>query len=323
LSKRPAFTTLQQHYSPLRKTGPKPLTATYLAPPSPSKRPANIAASAETTRLQTDLLQLHLLHRDAPAVDASWRASARRALQARHADLALRSRQVRDAELEAVERANVAALRAWAGPGASGALEAKIQGLDAVLTGLWGLDGPGGRYARVVRRFEKWCHRMVEADALRQRVAEGREDAFLLLVGLGGAGNAVADDDHVVVGGLDDAWKDDVAGLMRRLDGWARQLHHLGDVPNFEEAAAGPAPGQDNPGGNGRQEAGSSLCRILDGCRSLVRDMLAELAVMEDIERVVVEREMDWIRRMNREEDSVTRHDDSDTPRPGAVWRVV
>ncbi|ROT35708.1 hypothetical protein SODALDRAFT_352625 [Sodiomyces alkalinus F11] len=333
LSKRPAFTTLQQHYSPLRKTGPKPLTATYLAPPSPSKRPANIAASAETTRLQTELLQLHLLHRDAPATHASWHASARRALEARHADLALHNRQVSDAEVEVVERANVATLLAWGGTGAAtgvGTLEQKIQVLDAVLTGLWGLDSPGGRYARVARRFERWCDRMVGADALRQRISsQDHDDAFLLLLGLGEAGNGTGngngtavEDGHVLVGGLDDAWKDDVAGLVRRLDGWRRQLHHLGDAPRIDGAAGAASAHENSAGDGGKQEMVSSLCRILEGCRSLVGDMLAELAIMEDIERAAVENETDWIRRMNREEDLVARHNHCDTPRAGAVWRV-
>lgn len=135
-------------------------------------------------------------------------------------------------------------------------------------------------------------------------------------------GNAVGDG-RVLVGGLDDAWKDDVAGLVRRLDGWRRQLHQLGDVPRVEGAAC-PASGHlETSGGDGVQEMRSSLCRILEGCRSLIRDMLAELTVMEDIERAVVGREMDWIRRMNREEDSITRRDDCDTPRAGAIWRVV
>ncbi|RYC58727.1 hypothetical protein CHU98_g7474, partial [Xylaria longipes] len=69
-ARRPVFSTNQQHYSPAKTLAPKPLTSTFLAPPSPSKQPVNVALTAETSRLQTELLQLSLLHREAPGVSA-------------------------------------------------------------------------------------------------------------------------------------------------------------------------------------------------------------------------------------------------------------
>ncbi|KAF5630894.1 AGA1 A-agglutinin anchor subunit [Fusarium sp. NRRL 52700] len=277
---RPAFSTLQQHYSPAKSSAPKPLTSTFLAPPSPSKLPANVAASAETSRLQTELLQLHLLHRDAPTVDATWRASAQRKLGGRFSELASASKQIDDQEKAEVERENILALRKWA---VGGGLEERIQILDAAVAGLWALEEPGGRYARVVRRFERWVDRMCEIEEARRA---------------GGA--LIQESDVLFIGELDSAWKDECAGLVRRLDTIKRQLDQLGVF-----ASDGPEGDQ------------SSLHRMVEGSRELVQGMLTELAVMDDIERDALAREDGWIERMNRDDEM------EDTPRAGAVWRAV
>ncbi|RBA09124.1 hypothetical protein FPRO05_06261 [Fusarium proliferatum] len=280
---RPAFSTLQQHYSPATSSAPKPLTSTFLAPPSPSKLPANVAASAETSRLQTELLQLHLLHRDAPTVDATWRASAQRKLGERFSELASASKQIDDQEKAEVERENILALRKWA---VGGGLEERIQILDAAIAGLWALEEPGGRYARVVRRFERWVDRMCEIEEARRA---------------GGA--LIQENDVLFIGELDSAWKDECAGLVRRLDTIKRQLDQLGDFAGDDQ--------------EGEPKDQSSLHRMVEGSRELVQGMLTELAVMDDIERDAIAREDEWIERMNRDDEL------EDTPRAGAVWRAV
>ncbi|KAI3537811.1 hypothetical protein CSPX01_09981 [Colletotrichum filicis] len=305
---RPAFSTLQQHYSPAKSLAPKPLTATYLAAPSPSKLPANIALTAETSRLQTELLQLHLLHRDLPQVTSQWHASARSKLAARHADLAASARSLAALESDAAERRNLAALSSWgASTGKSGKavtsslpLEDRIQRLDALLTSLWSLDDPGGKHHRLVRAFERWASSLADLEAARARAEDGADPSALL-------------DDNADVrfgGGLDARWKDDAAALVRRLEGWDAQLRELeyrGD--DDEDAAYSTTTTQ-----------ASSLKRMLDGCSSLVRDMLDELAVMEDIEAAAVQRENEWIKKMNREGDDGRGRD---TQRAGAIWRVI
>ncbi|KAF6837924.1 hypothetical protein CPLU01_02810 [Colletotrichum plurivorum] len=296
---RPAFSTLQQHYSPAKSLAPKPLTATYLAPPSPSKLPTNVALSAETSRLQTELLQLHLLHRDLPSVTASWHASARSRLSARHADLGRSSRELSAMESDAAERVNVAALREWDATPPSGSrltLEEKIQRLDALLASLWSLDAPGGKHNRLVRAFERWASTLSELEAARARADDADPSALLdanLEVRFGG--------------GLDARWKDEASALVRRLEGWQAQLQEM------------QFPGNDADDEQTQPQV-SSLKRMLDGCGSLVRDMLAELAVMEDIEAAAVERETEWIKQMNRQGDDGR---GSDTPRAGAIWRVI
>jgi hypothetical protein len=229
-------------------------------------------------------LQLHILHRDAPTVDAAWRASAQRKLGDRFSQVATASKEVDDQEKAELERENVLALRKWA---VGGGLEERIQILDSVMNGLWALEEPGGRYARVVRRFERWVERMCEIEEAR------REGGALL-----------QESDVLFIGELDSAWKDECTGLVRRLDTLKRQLDQLGDFAH------------DNEGDADNIER-SSLQRMVEGSRELVHGMLTELNVMEDIERDALSREDEWIEKMNRDEDI------DDTPRAGAVWRVV
>ncbi|GKT80878.1 LOW QUALITY PROTEIN: hypothetical protein ColTof4_13301 [Colletotrichum tofieldiae] len=303
---RPAFNTLQQHYSPAKSLAPKPLTATYLAAPSPSKLPANVALTAETARLQTELLQLHLLHRDLPQTTAEWHASARAGLAARHASLGTSSAGLARLEADAAERLNVAALRRWAQPppgarGSAAALEHRVQRLDALLTALWSLDAPGGKHNRLVRAFERWASALPDLEAARARAEDSADPSALL----------DANADVRFGGGLDARWKEEAAALARKLGGWDAQLREL----EYAEV------GEDEGGGSGGSKTQvSSLKRMLDGCGSLVRDMLDELAVMEEIEAAAVERETEWIKRMNREGDDGR---GKDTPRAGAVWRVI
>jgi hypothetical protein len=190
------------------------------------------------------------------------------------------------AESKIVEQANVSAIRQWGNTGDIG-LEEKIQVLDMLLTGIWGLGESGGKYARVLRRFERWVEKMREIEDARTR----------------GDGTALLDGEEVVfVGELDSSWKDDCAGLVRKLDGWRRQLRELGEDPDGHDEAGEP----------------SSLSRILQASRSLVHDMLAELAIMDEIVREALQKEDEWIRGMIDDQDA-----GDDTPRAGAIWRVV
>ncbi|KAH8176008.1 hypothetical protein LIA77_04426 [Sarocladium implicatum] len=277
---RPAFSTLQQHYSPAKSLGPKPLTATYLAPPSPSKLPANIAASAETNRLQAELLQLQLLHRDAPVAQSSWQEDAKKKLGDRYARLNEASQDVNELERDRAEAENVLALRRWSGE--DGRLEQKLQVLDGVVNGVWALSDAGGRYARTVRRFERWVDRVNELEEARR------------------SGTALSQANaNLFIGELEASWKEECPGLIRRLEGWERQLKDMGSLPRPPDDGSRPA----------------SLIRMLVGCESLIRNMRAELAVMQEIELEALEREDAWIERVNREDD------DNDTPKAGAIWR--
>lgn len=296
-----------------------------------------MALSAETARLQTELLQLALLRRDAPAVDAEWRASARRSLGGRFAALRAHDADAAAAERDRAERRNAASLLRWAAssspyasrrPGATpddmSVLDEKIRVLDEILDGVWGLgdpDGDGdsdGRYARTVRAFEAWVGRAAKVLAAQRRGADvGGDDAVMFLSDLDDGG-----------------WRAECAGLTRRLEGWGRALRELGDVPDDEygddDDVEEEEPGhhdddheeaededEDEDGGYNRRER-PSLVRILRGCGALVDGMLAELETMTQIERDAAAAEDEWVERMGRElrADTAARGD-FDTPGRG------
>ncbi|KAI1660355.1 hypothetical protein F4813DRAFT_291911 [Daldinia decipiens] len=286
---RPAFNTHQQHYSPAKSLAPKPLTSTFLAPPSPSKLPANVAISAETSRLQTELLQLSLLHRDAAVVDSEWRDSARQKLGARFARLNADHDALIKLERHGVEARNIAALVRWGKSNRSGlGLEEKVQILDEALNGVWQLGEPGGRYQRVVADFEVWAERMASIIAAQRS---------------GDVEGLIAGDEVQFLGDLDRTWARDCESLLRKLEGWRTALRDLGDVDDDSIADSG-------------------LARMVRGGRSLVDDMLAELVVMRQIERDAARAENEWITRMNK----AIEDEDDDTPAARAyvpLWKLA
>lgn len=267
-----------------------------------------MAISAETARLQTELLQLHLLHRGSHAVRAEWQDSARAALRRRWEAVRDRDEQAAGVEGAVEEAANIAALLAWAGGGGGGGGDGgggggarrgpakpmddeRVVLLDAVLSPLWAATE---RHDKLARHFERWARRAEEILASR-RDGDG-----------GGSGGVFRepgpDEELVLLGEMDAAWKAECAALARRLDDWRRKLRDLG--------ADHAPPAEDK----------SSLARILAGCRALVHGMLAELDAMEEIEREAVAEEMRWVREMNRRGLGGA---DEETRRPGAIWRVL
>ncbi|OAA69983.1 hypothetical protein LEL_09799 [Akanthomyces lecanii RCEF 1005] len=319
LQHRPVFMQQQQQrLSPGKTSSPRPPTAQQ-PPLSPSKPPANVAASAETARLQAELLQLHLLHRDAGTVEAQWHASAKTKLGERFRELRDAHRALADREAAEIEGDNIAALQCWGGGIGAGAgmgtlLDGRIQALDAVISGVWALSEPGGKYARVVRRFERWVERVMDLE-------EARDSGAICLFASGaalpdrhslgnstnsaGGGGGSNMQDALFLQDLDRAWTDDCASMTRKLEGWQDQL---------EQCLGGGLEGLGSGVSGG---GGSSLARMLDGAGSLVGDMLAELGAMEEIRQAALAREEDWIEAMNRDDD------ENDTPRAGAVWRAM
>jgi hypothetical protein len=239
--------------------------------------PSNIAISAEISKLQNELLQLHLLHKDEALVGKQWRASAKQKLNERFQSVVDRNEALVDLEVAELGKINALAFQKWQGVGMPGwGLEEKIQILDDAMSGVWNLGESGGKYARVVRKFERWLGKYQDALELRARNDEDGDVEILFLEE------------------LDASWKDDCLLLGRKLDGWQRHLRDLG-----------------SPG------SGSSLGTVVEGCRRLVGGMLTELAVMAQIEREAMNREVEWIKSMNDE----TMDDDQNASTAGAIWR--
>ncbi|KAH7052243.1 hypothetical protein B0J12DRAFT_571847 [Macrophomina phaseolina] len=209
LAAKPAFSTLQQHYSPKKTLEPKKATSTFFHAPSVSTGGAD-ALWGEALALQTELLQLHLLHEAAAEVQAEWERSAEHALRLQFYEVATAHHNMRKNESEVQELVNVHALQEWKSGSATSGLAENIQLLGPLLNELRALTDSGGRHTRAVQEFEEWAARA-------EQVWAGRE-----------AGQRVE-----VVSRLGDAWKVEVGALLRKETALAREAEGLA------EAAAG------------------------------------------------------------------------------------
>lgn len=185
------------------------------------------------------------------------------------------------------------------GGGDNRSLDEKIQLLDEVVSGVWGLGDPvAGRYARVVHAFEGWIEK---AAGVLEAQRCGRDFGALVNGGDGGNGDD-GDDILLFLSDLDDSgWKGECAGLARRLDGYRQSLRELGDAVEEGEEGGGGEPPDGAGGRSGSQPRRSGLAQVLEGSRSLVYGMLAELEAMEQIGRDAETAENEWIERMSGE----------------------
>ncbi|KOS17072.1 hypothetical protein ESCO_005985 [Escovopsis weberi] len=281
---------------------------------SPVRSPANVPPSAEISKLQAELLQLYLLHDEAAATDAAWRASAKAKLGERFLRIREENQEAADKERAATERVNVLALSRW-GAGGSTSLDERIQALEAIVSGCWALSDPGGRHAAVVARFERWVDGVAAVQEARTRPEA-----------------ALGNEDVLFVGELDAAWRQEREDLMQRLDAWKKQLDEIDDLDRRHGHGHGHGHGIDatrgdvddgrntehgdcGSSGSAARDERSGLERMLEGARSLIGDMAAELDMMGVIEREALQQEEDWIETMNCQ-------DDDGALRAGPAWRV-
>ncbi|EON63256.1 hypothetical protein W97_02483 [Coniosporium apollinis CBS 100218] len=298
---RPAFSTLQQHYSPKKSTAPKPpipASTTHTASSASISTAANdTASSTPVLRLQAELLQLHLLHASSANILQQWSQSAERALQSRFNAVGGQWKRMRQREREVTEQTNLHALLEWGKSGTAsfgGGLGENVAVLGGVLQELWVLTegsdgGGGGRYVRLVGGFESWL-------AWVQEIWEGR--------GKGGdEGESGVELVDAVANGLGDAWKEENRALERKLGMLQREMEGLTD----------PAEGSD-------------AARVVRNFRSLLQGCLEELKVMRDVEAEVVVREKGWVeqqlQRVEREID-MGLLEELETRDGSEAWRCV
>ncbi|KAF2709498.1 hypothetical protein K504DRAFT_276002 [Pleomassaria siparia CBS 279.74] len=202
---RPAFSTLQQHFTP-RKTGKAP-TSTFINPPATDVGAGSLPS--EITNLQSELLQLHLLHASAAQTSRQWELSAKRGLRGKFDEVASLYQVMRESERQGQELKNIRALREWQSGSSSFALIEHIQILSGPLHELPSLVDTGGRFSRLVDQFEHWTTKV-------GKVWESRKDA---------ANNRTGDLDYV--GGLGETWRAENASLTRRLIAFSRDMDRL------------------------------------------------------------------------------------------------
>lgn len=200
---RPAFSTLQQHFTP-RKVGKAP-TATFI---NPAPQTVLQSLSPEAISLQSELLQLHLLHQSSAETYRCWEISAKRKMRTKFEEVASLYQVMLDSERTAQEQKNLQSLLEWSASGSSAGLVEYIQVLSEPLHELPSLVESGGRLQRLVKEFEHWSSWVQEIRSARQ--------------GPHGAKAALG-----TIEGLGDSWKAENAALIRKLTAFARDLDRL------------------------------------------------------------------------------------------------
>lgn len=140
--------------------------------------------------------------------------SARRKLEKRFEDVCILYEQFVEIEEAQTDRATALMLKSWVDVDKSGGMgfEDRIQILDEVIAGLWNLSDPGGKYSRVVRRFEKWMQGVMEVRDRREK------------------GDLLDDGEVVFIEELENQWRDEVRSLSRKVENFKDKLDDLGEV---------------------------------------------------------------------------------------------
>lgn len=204
---RPAFSTLQQHFTP-RKTGKAP-TSTFLHP-APITGPQTLPP--EVISLQSELLQLHLLHASSAEVVANWELSAKKHLHTKFDEVASTYHAMQDYERAAQEQKNLEALVHWS---TGSSLAKYVQSLSGPLHELPSLVEPGGRIQRLVAAFEHWIGWVEDVRRARKSSTFTTSSSAQALTSLTG---------------LDNTWMAENAALTRKLNAFERDLEGLGGL---------------------------------------------------------------------------------------------
>ncbi|KAF1938634.1 hypothetical protein EJ02DRAFT_457690 [Clathrospora elynae] len=200
---RPAFSTLQQHFTP-RKIG-KAATATFL---NPAPITGTQSLPPEIGNLQSELLQLHLLHQSSAQVSKRWELSAKRSLHTKFEEVSSLHQIMLDNERAGQEQKNLQSLIEWSTGGSAAGLVEHIRILSEPLHELPSLVESGGRLQRLVGDFEHWLSSVRELQSARQRPS-GDKDAL------------------ETVNSLGDSWRAVNAALTRKLTALVRDLDRL------------------------------------------------------------------------------------------------
>ncbi|PYH90090.1 hypothetical protein BO71DRAFT_434203 [Aspergillus ellipticus CBS 707.79] len=286
---RTQFTAYQQSFSP--KKAAKPATATSSAEASTASIDPSILPSTlpEIAALQTELLQLSLVHVSSLREYGEWEADAETRLRREYDTVAGVYRAVSNGEREHQRLLNGQALHYWLqnsrGHNGQRGFAEQIQMLSQVADEVYNLsDSLGGRYTKAVEQFEGWFQRV--EDIRNYRLQQGR-----------------GWDQGIFIDSLDHTWREEMSTLIMKLELCARQLQSL-DILGYGEA--GPLNG-------------SALFRTAKSLEEMVNLMAEEANTMRKIEGDVVKSERAWVSQLARQLTTVSPPEQR-LPRVG-VWR--
>jgi hypothetical protein len=266
---RPQFTTYQQHFSP-KKEAPRTVAAGDRR--NTSKSVAGSELSPETVALQTEFLQLYLLHSSSLQQNAQRKSAAEHQLRDKYDEVATSYRTILDEERRIQEQLNLEALYDWSVESASLAdhnhgvsFQEEIQSFSRVTQEVADMTADGsGRYALAVQVFEGWLDRV-------EYIQQSR-------------GNQDDDGDPQYIDSLGSVWRNEVDDLTIKTELCLRELSKMTifviDENEFCE-----------------KHGSSALVQIARKHRDILSSMIDELKSIRAVELETVNLEQSWIAR--------------------------
>ena len=206
---RPAFSTLQQHFSP-KKSGKAPTSSFFVSPSN--KQVLNDKSFTETAFLQMELTQLHLLHRSSTATHAQWEKSAEWSLQRQFETLSRQHVELKEIACESQALINQSALLLWCRQVSDVDVAEKVKLLSRCILDIDSMLNSESQLPLVLRQFEVWSSRASRIQNPRRYSdhAVGLSLEFVETIG--------------------DGWIAEVESLNKKLSCLSRDLDSLGDA---------------------------------------------------------------------------------------------
>ncbi|KAL8709591.1 MAG: hypothetical protein Q9220_005683 [cf. Caloplaca sp. 1 TL-2023] len=170
------------------------------------------ALGQEQRQIQSQLLQLHVVHSASAEVHAQWRDSAKRQFQQRFEVLADRHKEIADIVHQSQELKNQAALLDWCHNAQGSDTSKKIQTLSKSINEVCEILNPCGKYEHVIGSFEAWFN---QAHMIR----EARNPS-----------SATAATRSANIEEIGTQWQDDVSALQWKLSILTGELRTLGSA---------------------------------------------------------------------------------------------
>lgn len=215
--------------------------------------------------LQTELLQLSLLHKSGLERNDQWERDAESELRRKYDSVAGNYKAILDVEKETQRQVNGQALHHWLRNarehnGQQGFAE-QIQLLSLIAQEVYDIgDSHSGRYTMAILEFESWL----------QRVEEVREARMSWVGGQSGGD---------FINPIRREWKDEINALILKLELASRQLQSL-DILGYGDLEALNT---------------SALLRAVKNLGTLVHQMAEELGIIRKIEADIVNSETTWV----------------------------
>ncbi|KAL6230441.1 hypothetical protein BDW75DRAFT_72789 [Aspergillus navahoensis] len=280
---RNQFSTYQQQYS--RKKTQKPPTPTPACGPD---QVSSVIPSSwpEVAALQTELLQLSLLHQSLQQRHNQWERDAEAQLRRKYNSIAGDYRATLNEENESQRKLNGQALQYWSKNsgehnGQLGFAE-QVQLLSQVVHEVYGLSDSHGRYTGAIIEFEKWLQTVERIQQAQTHVGQEGEDFIVP---------------------IQREWREETNALIMKLELASRQLQSL-DILGYGDVEA---------------LNGSALLRMARSLGDLVSQMIEELGVVRKIETDIVKSERARVSHLAQQLVEMRPCEEREMPRTG-LW---